>query len=63
MDEKVGRTIYVLEEKYAHGGDEWREVARSYFEDDMNEEFNRKYEINGHDTYYRIVERRVIREA
>lgn len=57
-DEKVGRTVYVLQEQW---GTTWTEVDRSYFEDDMDELFNEKYEINGHNTYYQIVEMKVIR--
>lgn len=62
MDEKVGRTMYVLYERW-NGVNTWSEVASSYFEDDMDDLFNEKYQINGHDTYYQIVEMKVIRRA
>lgn len=62
MDEKIGRTVYVLQERW-NGVETWTEVDRSYFEDDMDELFNEKYDINGHNTYYQIIKVEVVRRA
>jgi hypothetical protein len=56
LDElKVGRTLYVLQSRYANSGT-WYDEGVSYFEDDMDEKFNDEYEYRGHDTYFRIIE-------
>lgn len=61
-DEKIGRTVYILQSRYAQSGT-WFEEGRSYFEDEMDDLFNEKDDINGHDTYHQIIEVTVKRRA
>jgi hypothetical protein len=55
INEKIDRPVYILQSRHATT-ETWFEEGRSYFEDDMDELFNKKDDINGHDTYHQIIE-------